>query len=143
HEAAKDSNTVQMLSYDAIYPKGTEGRQIVERLCVRCHGPNFLPSRQWGADQWNGAIDMMFGNGNPQGAMIQPGDLTKEQREVLVKYLVENFGRAGQPRAALGGNRRVQVIVFYRQGNVWVTDRGIPNRIARLDTRTGDYSGDF
>src|ERR1019366_4983309 len=99
HEAAKDSNTVQMLSYDAIYPKGTEGRQIVERLCVRCHGPNFLPSRQWGADQWNGAIDMMLGNGNPQGAMIQPGDLTKEQREVLVKYLVENFGAASQPRA--------------------------------------------
>src|SRR5450759_3484972 len=68
HAAAKDSNTVQMLPYDAIYPKGSEGRQIVERLCVRCHGPNFLPSRQWGADQWNGAIDMMFGNGNPQGA---------------------------------------------------------------------------
>ena len=183
HEAAKDSNTVQMLPYDDIYPKGTEGRQIVERLCVRCHGPNFLPSRQWSVDQWNGAIDFMLGNGNPQGAQMQPGDLTKEQREVLVKYLVENFGTASQLRAVkfqrempvdetkiskaeyieyylppdgpgVGGNapeyasapsgpfgkRRVdQDIVFDKQGNVWVTDRGIPNRIARLDTRTGDY----
>ncbi len=183
HAAAQDSGTVQTLRYDDIYPKGTEGRKIVERLCVRCHGPNFLPSRQWDADQWNAAIDFMSGNGNPQGAQIQPADLTKEQREVLVKFLTENFGPNSQPRAvkfqtemsvdetkiskaeyieyylpldAPGegtnspeyssaprgpfGKRRVdQDIVFDQTGDLWVTDRGIPNRIARLDPRTGDY----
>jgi streptogramin lyase len=184
HNAPNDSANVRLLPYDDIYPKGSEGRKIVERLCVRCHGPNFLPSKQWDADQWNGAIDFMSGNGNPQGAQIQPGDLTKEQRQVLVKFLVDNFGPASQaravkfqtempvdetkiskaeyieyylpvdgpgaginapeyasaPRPGPFGKRRVdQDIVFDQQGAVWVTDRGIPNRIARLNPRTGDY----
>ena len=35
------------------------GRQIIERTCIRCHGPDFLPNHQWDADQWNAAIDLM------------------------------------------------------------------------------------
>lgn len=180
--AAAAANGVQMLSYDEIYPVGSAGRKIAERLCIRCHGPNFLPSRQWEADQWNSAIDFMKGNGNPQGAQIQASDLSDADREVLVKWLEENFGPNSKPRAVkfqkempvdeariakaeyieyylkpdgpgegrnspeysslrspFGSRRVSQDVVFDNKGYVWVTDRGFPNRIARLDPKTGDY----
>ncbi len=179
---AQSANGVQTMPYDQIYPVGSAGRKIAEKLCIRCHGPNFLPSRQWEADQWNSAIDFMQGNGNPAGAQIQPTDLSKEDREVLVKWLVENFGPDSKPRAVKFqtempvdetkiskaeyieyyfpldppgqgrhspeysgvrspfGDRRVsQDVVFDNHGNIWVTDRGIPNRISRLDPRTGEF----
>jgi streptogramin lyase len=179
---AAAANGVLTMPYDQIYPQGSSGRKIAERLCIRCHGPNFLPSRQWEGDQWNSAIDFMQGNGNPQGAQIQPSDLSKEDRDLLVKWLVENFGPDSKPRAVkfqvempvdetkiskaeyieyylppdgpgVGtndpayasvrspfGKRRVsQDVVFDNQGNVWVTDRGVPNRISKLDPRTGEF----
>jgi streptogramin lyase len=179
---AAAANGVQLLAYDEIYPVGSQGRKIAERLCIRCHGPNFLPSRQWEADQWNSAIDFMKGNGNPQGAQIQPGDLSDADREVLVKWLVDNFGPNSKPRAVkfqrempvdeariakaeyveyylkpdgagegrnnpeysnlrspFGSRRVSQDVVFDNRGYVWVTDRGFPNRIARLDPRTGEF----
>ena len=179
---AAAANGVQFLSYDEIYPAGSQGRKIAERLCIRCHGPNFLPSRQWDADQWNSAIDFMKGNGNKQGAQIQTGDLSDADREVLVNWLVANFGLDSKPRAVkfqkempldetkiakaeyieyylkpdgpgegrntpeysslrspFGARRVSQDVVFDNKGYVWVTDRGFPNRIARLDPRTGDF----
>ena len=183
HEAAKASSSVKLVPYEDIYPKDTEGRKIVERLCIRCHGPNFLPSRQWTAEQWNGAIDFMMGGPTGQGAQIHPDELTKDEREVLVKFLVQNFGPdsdiravkfvkempvdetkiskaeyieyyfpvdgpgvgvndpqyASVPGGAFGKRRVGQDVVFDQQGNVWVTDRGTPNRILRLDPRTAGY----
>ena len=68
---AKDSN-VQLVPYDQLYPAG-EGRKIAERLCIRCHGPNFLPGKQWSAEQWNSAIDFMSGNGPQRGANTARG----------------------------------------------------------------------
>jgi streptogramin lyase len=175
-------NGVQTLSYDEIYPVGSAGRKIAERLCIRCHGPNFLPSRQWEADQWNSAIDFMKGNGNPQGAQIQSSDLSDADREVLVKWLVDNFGPNSKSRevkfqrempvdetkiakaeyieyylkpdgpgegrnspeysslhSPFGTRRVSQDVVFDNKGYVWVTDRGFPNRIARLDPKSGEY----
>ena len=181
---AKDEaqHGVESLPYEQIYPQGT-GQRLAERLCIRCHGPNFLPAKQWPAEQWNSAIDFMSGNGNPRGAQIQPSDLSQQERDVLVRYLVENFGPESKPRAVKfelempvdetkisraeyieyylapdppgtgmyapeyasapptpWGKRRVsQDVVFDDQGDVWVTDRGTPNRIARLDPRTGEF----
>ena len=179
---AQAANGVQTMSYNDIYPVDSAGRKIAEALCIRCHGPNFLPSRQWDEEQWNSAIEFMKGNGNPRGAQIQPNDLSDANREVLVKWLVENFGPSSKPRAVKFqvempvdeariaraeyieyylkpdppgegrhnpeysavrspfGDRRVsQDVVFDNKGYVWVTDRGIPNRIARLDPKTGEY----
>lgn len=176
------ANGVRLLAYDEIYPVNSPGRKIAEKLCIRCHGPNFLPSRQWEADQWNSAIDFMKGNGNPTGAQIQQSDLSDADREVLVKWLVDNFGPDSKPRAVkfqrempvdetkiakaeyieyylkpdgpgegrntpeysslrspFGSRRVSQDVVFDNKGYVWVTDRGFPNRIARLDPRTGEY----
>jgi len=176
------TNGVETMPYDQIYPRGSAGRKIAEALCIRCHGPNFLPSRQWDPDQWNAAIDFMEGNGNPQGAQIQPSDLSNENRKILVNWLVANFGPDSKPRAVKFqtempvdemkiskaeyieyyfppdppgqgrhapeystlrspfGDRRVsQDVVFDNHGNIWVTDRGFPNRISKLDPRTGEF----
>lgn len=182
HEVSEEkSSGVLTLPYDQVYPQGPE-RKIAERLCIRCHGPNFLPSHQWDEDQWNSAIDFMKGNGNPQGAQIQPADLSQSEREMYVKWLVANFGPDKKLRAvkfqtempvdetkiskaeiieyylrpdgpneghhlpeyanAHGpfGDRRVsQDVIFDNKGNVWVTDRGTPNRLSKLDPRTGEF----
>jgi len=124
----------------------------------------------------------MMGGGDPDAGMFGPADLSKDERAVFVKYLVENFGPTTQARAVKvekempvdetkvskaefieyylppdgpgagvndpkyasapptpWGRRRVsQDIYFDKQGNVWITDRGIPNRLNKLDPRTAE-----
>ena len=48
-----------LVAYDELYPAGP-GRVTIERSCMRCHGPDFLPNKQWDADQWNAGIDLMM-----------------------------------------------------------------------------------
>jgi streptogramin lyase len=92
-----------LLSYDELYPPG-EARATIERTCMRCHGPDFLPSKQWDADQWNAAIDLMEStapNSNPPGRISEasvPGGINAHDRQVLVDYLVKNFGPDSQQR---------------------------------------------
>jgi streptogramin lyase len=95
HPAPSKSGNVQMLSYEEIYPKG-EARTIVERTCIGCHGPNFVPSHQWSAEQWNSAIDLMMEGDAPA---IPAQILPKEKREILVDYLVKNFGPNSEVRS--------------------------------------------
>ena len=63
---------------------------FAERLCIRCHGPDFVPSRQWSRDQWNAAIDFMSGNGNPNATRprdrrrrLAPGSIAAAEAEHL------------------------------------------------------------
>jgi virginiamycin B lyase len=99
---------VPLLSYDELYP-AAEGRQIIEHTCIRCHGPDFLPSKQWDADQWNAAIDLMQStapNSNPPGrisAASVPEGINPLDRQVLVDYLVKNFGPDSMQRGLAVG----------------------------------------
>ena len=184
HEVKSDSpDNVTYLSYDELYPAGA-GRVVAEKTCIRCHGVNFLPSRQWSGAQWSAAIDMMAGTRQmPQGIQIQPEDMSPQEREILEQYLVANFGPGSKPRAmrvgvempvdetklgkalfieyrfapdapgtgihdpryanlprtSFSGRRVSQDVHFDKDGIVWVIDRGIPNRLAKLDPRTGVY----
>ena len=76
----------------------------LERACLRCHGPDFLPNKQWDADQWNVAIDLMMStelDSNPPGRINEisvPGLIQGEERKTLVDYLVKNFGPDSKPR---------------------------------------------
>jgi streptogramin lyase len=180
HAQPDGQSKVEYVSYDDLYPAGP-GRKVAERLCIRCHGPNFLPSKRWPEAQWNSSIDFMMGDGAAEGGMFGPEDLSQADRKVFVKYLVDNFGPDSQARAVklekempvdeakvskaefieyylppdppgVGvndpryaskttpwGKRRVsQDVQFDAQGNVWITDRGIPNRLNKLDPRTGE-----
>ena len=86
---------VPLLSYDALYPAG-EGRELVERTCIRCHGPDFLPSKRWSAVQWNAAINLMESTTDARPGRMSPTSIPQgispHERETLVAYLVKNFG---------------------------------------------------
>ncbi len=92
-----------LLPYDELYPPG-EARMIIERTCMRCHGPDFLPNKQWDADQWNAAIDLMQSTAptsNPPGRISPtsvPQGISPQERQTLVAYLVKNFGPDSKPR---------------------------------------------
>src|SRR5207249_1651226 len=78
-------------TFDEIYPPGT-GRDVAVRTCVYCHGQDFLPNKHMDSRQWNEALDYMTGKNDRQGAMIQPNELTDQNRKDLLEYLVKNFG---------------------------------------------------
>jgi streptogramin lyase len=98
-----------LLAYDELYPPG-EGRMVIERTCMRCHGPDFLPNKQWDADQWNAAIDLMQStepNSNPPGRISPtsvPQGISPQERQALVNYLVKNFGPESTPRGLAVGD---------------------------------------
>ena len=174
---------VEYQSFDAIYPAGP-GLAVAKRTCIACHGASFLPSHQWGEEQWKAALELMAGQVGALGPMIQPKDLVPQDREALLGYLVKNFGPDSKVRAvtvsrempvdeakiskamyieyylgtdppgqgvnlpdyaSLPGNfpwsqrKRVgQDVRFDADGNVWLTDRGYPMRIVKLNPRTGE-----
>ena len=161
---------VPLLAYDELYPPG-EGRQIIEKTCIRCHGPDFLPGKQWDADQWNAAIDLMLStapNSNPPGRISEasvPGLIPPHDRQVLVDYLVKNFGPDSMPRglavadppvdeAALGKamwieyhipplangkDRRFHDEHLSQNGDVWYADMGAL-QIGKMDPRTATWT---
>jgi len=172
---------LEYVSYEAAYPPGP-GRAIAERTCIVCHGQNFLLSKRMNEAQWNAALDMMRGKGAAAGGlMILEKDMSDQDRDVLLHYLVENYGPDSKPRAVRVDNRlavdekvlsKAMYIEYYLQpdppgqgvhdpqyanageygagrrvgqdprfdtaGNVWLIDRGTPNRLVRLDPRTGE-----
>jgi streptogramin lyase/cytochrome c5 len=179
-------------SYEDIYPPAP-GRAVAERTCLVCHGENFLPSRPASRASWESRIGHMMGaalgtqpaSSYAQGLLTyRSGELgfSREDRDALLEYMVENFGPRAKPRRVriaqelpveeshLGkamyieyyltedppnqgvhdpeflklkgtfccGRRVGQDVRFDDAGNVWLTDRGYPHRLVRLDPRTGD-----
>src|ERR1700683_12949 len=61
-----------LLSYDELYPP-SHARETIERTCIMCHGPDFLPNKQWDESQWNAAIDLMQNPNDNAGARLVPG----------------------------------------------------------------------
>ncbi len=184
HEVPSNKKPIEYLTFNEIYPQG-QGRAVLQRTCVYCHGENFLPSKHWTEQQWNGALDYMTGKGNPSGAMIQPKEMNAQDRADALAYLVANFGPNSKERAvAVQSDMPVdesklahaEYIEYYfpedapgkgvhdpkyakggaegamsegrrsgkdpqldADGNVWILDRGTPNRLVKLDPRTGEY----
>mgnify|MGYP002382096262 CR=1 FL=1 len=100
--------TVTLHSYDEIYPPG-EGRDIIERTCMICHGENWLPAQPAQEIVWNARIDHMMGADlNNHGAMSYAEGLLSyraqwlrfglQDRRTLMKYLLANFGPKAEPR---------------------------------------------
>jgi virginiamycin B lyase len=154
--------------YDILYPKG-EGREILERTCIICHGVNFIPVTQLPKAGWEAMIRRMtHGNafGNPGGeSQVAPERLSAKDVETLSTYLGENFGPGKPKRAVLeeaepvldeavlgkamfmvyefpnvdGMDRYTQEVHFDTKGNVWIAQPRSPGSIIRLDPRTGAY----
>jgi virginiamycin B lyase len=96
-------------AYDNVYPAGP-GRDVLEHTCMICHGENFLSSQPAREEVWNARVDRMVGkeNLNRPAQSYAEGVLSyraqwarnwsKKDREVLVAYLVKNFGPGVRPR---------------------------------------------
>jgi len=79
--------------YDELYPAGV-GKAVVERTCVACHGPNFLPRRKWTEQSANAALDLMMNvsGGARERGMITPAMMSPADRQAALAYITSNFG---------------------------------------------------
>ena len=152
----------QSASYEHLYPEGP-GRPLIEKTCMVCHGPDFIPSHHWSASQWNEAIDLMSDPNGLIKSRILPGTFSARDREDLVDYLVKYYGPDSEPRhlevpempldeKALASAMYVEYDVpkqygspihdehFDQEGNVWVVNRaaGRPS-IDKLGPRSGAW----
>lgn len=156
-----DRDQVELVPYASLYPEGGD-YELLKENCLRCHGLNFFPSYPSSAARWNAGIDLMLNPGAPRGAMIPPGRLNRQDRERIAGYLASNFGPDAPKRAlrldvevpldeeALARAMYVEYGIpqdgragdthFDSSGNVWFSD--LPNRISRLDPRTGTFARD-
>jgi virginiamycin B lyase len=157
---AGDGGT-QIVTMNEMFPAGP-GQQYVKDNCLGCHSPAMFGSKQFPGVVWNNFVQLMIDNGS-----IPAGFKSPQEREELVAYLEKNFGPNAPKRTVkfeketpldeaklakamyveyhLKPNddpkfrRRGQDPHFDQQGNVWVTDRNRPNRLTKLDPRTGEW----
>lgn len=158
--AAGDSGT-RVVTMEEMFPAGP-GQQYVKDNCLGCHSPAMFGSKQFPAVVWNNFVQLMLDNGS-----IPAGFKSRQERDELVAYLEKNFGPNAQKRTVkwqkevpldeaklaramyieyylkpnddAARRRRGQDPHFDQQGNVWVTDRNRPNRLTKLDPRTGEW----
>jgi len=97
--------------YNVIYPPGP-GRDIIERACHGCHTVNFFPYNRVRAypagrvphDEfsWPVTVDRMHKGpafGIPgKATLFDPAFLPPADRDILVDYLIKNFGADSEPR---------------------------------------------
>lgn len=60
-----------------------EGHDVVQAVCLSCHGEDVIVSIRYEEDEWNDVVLRMIGNGLY---------LTDEQYEVVLKYLTNTLG---------------------------------------------------
>ncbi|HEX2827712.1 MAG TPA: carboxypeptidase regulatory-like domain-containing protein [Burkholderiales bacterium] len=156
-----DETGTRVVTMDEMFPAGP-GQQYVKDNCLGCHSPAMFGAKQFPAVVWNNFVQLMLDNNS-----IPAGFKSPQEREELVAYLEKNFGPNAQKRTVrfqketplneaklgramyveyylkpnddAGKRRRGQDPHFDQQGNVWVTDRNRPNRLTRLDPRTGEW----
>src|SRR5262249_4662447 len=142
--------------YDKVYPPGP-GRQVLERVCMSCHGVNFYSVRALDRSAWDALINSMSKRENGMDGSVRPGKMSPKDRQLLLDYLATNMGPNSKKRAlaltedmpldeeALGKAMYVEYEMpkigsgkpigqnpyFDHDGNVWMTDRGTPNAIVK------------
>jgi streptogramin lyase len=187
--SAPPSREITLQSYEEIYPPGP-GRQVMEEVCMVCHGENFFPLRPRNEAGWQAALDLMMGKNlferdrvsSAEGILAPPASNFRfghQDRKDVLDYLIKNFGADRKPRAVRSDNEvrldeaklgKAQFIEYYLtpdssnrdaaagqpqgeigsyrnriaytlqldgSGNAWLVDRGDPNRLVKLDPRTG------
>ena len=96
-------------SYDEIYPPGP-GREVIERVCMQCHGENFFPTSPRSPQGWKFGLDKMMGVNLPTrergslGEGVLSGNASAfgfglQDRKDVLEYLTKNFGLTSKPRA--------------------------------------------
>jgi virginiamycin B lyase len=153
-----------IVSMNELFPAGP-GHEYVTNTCLGCHNPNMFGSKQMPAAAWNQFVEYMLQSGQiPRGfaSAQEREDLVAylgknfgpESKKRAVKFdkevpldeaklakamYIEYYLPANGPSVESTLRRRGQDPHFDRDGNVWVTDRNVPNRLSKLDPRTGAW----
>ena len=107
--ASPPKQELVLASYDEIYPAGP-GRDVLEKLCMHCHGENFFPGQQRTASGWQFGLDHMMGlhlnerDKRGLGEGVLAGSASNfhfglQDRKEVLEYLTKNFGPGQKPRA--------------------------------------------
>lgn len=77
--------TVFIAAQDTELPEG-EGKKILSAACTSCHGLDYVTKLRgyYTREQWRDVVNTMVEYGT---------ELKKEDQQVLVDYLTENFGK--------------------------------------------------
>ncbi len=79
--------------YDELYPPGL-GRDMLENVCMGCHGKDWFHHFQRTEAGWRGAIRFMrFGYNFAGSAPLGRTQLSAADEDLIAKYLAANFGR--------------------------------------------------
>src|SRR5439155_17752066 len=100
---------VTLQSYNEIYPPGP-GKQVLEEVCMVCHGEHFFPMRPRNEAGWQAALDLMMGKNlfdrdrvnSAEGILAPPATGFRfglQDRKDVLAYLIKNFGPDSKPRA--------------------------------------------
>src|SRR5579884_3737240 len=97
-EVPERNRPVEYMTFNEIYPQAP-GRSVAQRTCIYCHGENFLQAKHITEKQWSDALEYMMGKNNTAGAMIQPKEMSAQDRADILQYLTANFGPNSRTRA--------------------------------------------
>ena len=61
-----------------------EGKEVVERLCLKCHGPENFMNKKYTKDQWDEVIYSM---------QVRGLTGTDEEFEIVAKYCAKYLGK--------------------------------------------------
>jgi virginiamycin B lyase len=162
-----DDLDVQLVSYDELYPPGP-GRELVQPCIVchgRNFLPSHQwTTGQWNSaldlmmsPEFPGGPEIMPGNISQQDREKEVDYLTRNfgpngpkkglkvavemplDEQVLAKAMYVEYYLPLDPQLDAKNKKRLaQDPHFDNEGNVWYTDRSIPNRVGRLNPRTGE-----
>jgi competence protein ComEA len=124
-------------------PQG-KGKDLVEQVCVGCHGLEVITGQRATSKGWSGIVDDMI----QRGATATPEDF-----RTIVEYLAKNFARAVAVNINLSSAKEIETsldltgkeaeaIVRYRQDHGDFKDWESLLKVTGVDTRKLDAKKD-
>ena len=80
---AEESTEIPDVVESTIPPPSIDGEALLQQRCTACHNLNRVTNKSWSLEQWEQNVSEMVGKG---------ARLNAEEKEVLIKYLTENYG---------------------------------------------------
>ena len=97
----------ELVDFDELYPPHP-AREVMLRSCFGCHGPAAFHNRGVKNEAgWRRAVDRMFdvdgrvANMAPGVPQLTHETVSEEEKELIVRYLTDNFGPGSPPRDLL------------------------------------------
>lgn len=153
---------LKFATYDEMFPAGRE-RSLMEKTCIECHGVNFFALNPRTQEKWTETVGIMATAGRlpmftPEDRQMVIAYLAKNfgpesprryqkidkpfpvDEQALSKAMYIEYFAPLDPKLDVQGNiRRIHEAGFDKDGDAWYGDYSDPNRIGRLDPRTGKW----